>query len=130
MLVCYWDVMGYSDSDSEGNDSETDDEELAYNHRRGKSSGLPLHCHMINGSMSSRNTCKCYLYFSVSLIILYDWMLWFSLSAFFLISFTISLAERSYWYELVVAGIACAYVQWTTDENKYNIDLKVEYRQI
>lgn len=51
MLVCYCQVMGYSDSeDGSDYDSESDDEEMAYDQRRGKSSGkhyILFHCPII-----------------------------------------------------------------------------------
>lgn len=65
--------MGYSDS--EDDDSESDDEEMAYNQGRGKSSGKTLHivlvplpiwsCFMITERMPLGHLCEHYLYFAM-----------------------------------------------------------------
>ena len=55
--------MGYSDSeDDSGYDSESEDEEMEYNQRRGKSSGkhYMFHCAAYNQSKNVLETCECY----------------------------------------------------------------------
>jgi hypothetical protein len=56
--------MGYSDSEDDDSeyDSESDDEEMAYNQGRGKSSGKP---YMICERMPAGNLCECILYFAM-----------------------------------------------------------------